>query len=154
MYIYIGDGNNLRVRILRNHCSGNVEGSALRKLVAGSMGFQLTKTRRPSRKPKVRLDMPNPSEGEARITEYVRSGTWNYVVCASYEEANAFQWFAIEALNPLLNQDRRASDQLRAARFKDLLVQLERSGPCDFSQRKQLPTGPGVYAICHDSEPK
>lgn len=154
MYIYIGDANNVRVRILTCHCSGNVEGSALRKHVADSMGFRLSKTRRPSGTQKVRLDMPNPREGEARITGYIRSGAWKYVLCASHEEANAFQWFAIEALNPLLNRDRRASNELRAMRFKDLLLQLERSGPYNFPELKPLPNLPGVYALCHDSEPK
>jgi hypothetical protein len=154
MYIYIGDSSDVTARILTCHCSGNVEGSALRKHIADSMGFRLSKTRRSSGTKKVRLDMPDPRVGEARITAYVRSGSWKYVVCASYEEANAFQWFAIEALNPLLNRDRRASDQLRAARFRDLLADLERSGPYTFSELRRLPTGSGVYALCHDSVPK
>jgi hypothetical protein len=75
-------------------------------------------------------------------------------VCTSYEEANAFQWFAIEALTPKLNRDRRPSDQLRTNRFKELLANLERSGPYKFSELRPLPTGPGVYALRHDAEPK
>jgi len=154
MYIYVGDGRNVTARILTCHCSGNVEASALRKHVAHAMGFRLAKTRRPSGTLKIRLDIPNPRLGEARITSYVRSGSWKYVLCASYEEANAFQWFAIEALNPLLNRDRRASDALRIERFKDLLANLERSGPYPFSEIRRLPTGLGVYALCHATEPE
>jgi hypothetical protein len=140
-------------RILTCHCSGNAEGSTLRKHVAYSMGFQLSITRRPSGTRKVRLDMPDPRLGEARITAYIRSGSWKYVLCASYEEANAFQWFAIEELDPLLNRDRRTGDEFPTERFRNLLTDLEGSGPYTFSVLRRLPTGPGVYALCRDSGP-
>lgn len=74
MYIYIGDASDVISRILTCHCSGNVEGSALRKHVASSMGFAFSRTFRPSGTQKLRLDVPNPRAGEAQITAYIRSG--------------------------------------------------------------------------------
>lgn len=153
MYIYVGDSADVIRRILTCHCSGNVEGSALRKHIATVMGFPFSRSRRPRGTQKLRLDLPDPRSGEMQISSYLRSGGWKYVVCTSYEEANAFQWFAIEALDPLLNKDRRGSNPLLAERFRSLLTQLERSGPYLHARLRSLPSGPGVYALCHDSTP-
>lgn len=45
---YVGDTNNIIIRIRTDHCSGNVEGSAFRKLVAETLNLEIVKTRRAS----------------------------------------------------------------------------------------------------------
>ena len=66
IYVYVGDSRDVVKRIIVCHCNGNVEASALRKAVAEAMGYRLKKSRRESGSIRVRIDLPNPNEGEAK----------------------------------------------------------------------------------------
>ena len=79
--IYVGDSGNVVNRILGDHCSGNVEGLELRHLVAEAKGYAFTRSRRSSGSTRVRIDLPDPREGEAHVSTYIRSGRWKYVIC-------------------------------------------------------------------------
>ena len=125
MIIYVGDSSNVVNRILTNHCSGNVEGSALRKHIAKEMGYRIKRTRRPSGSMKTRIDLPNPREGETSVSSYIRSGWWKYVICNSNEEAQDFQWYAIEHLQPLLNVNRKRWERDNVSRYQMLLEELK-----------------------------
>jgi len=124
MVIYVGDARNVINRIATNHCSGNVEGSAFRRHVAQAMGYKIKTSRRPSGSTKVRIDLPNPREGEDRVSNYIRSGKWKYVICNSYQEAHDFQWYAIEQLAPILNRSYRPWGRNNLQRYQVLLAQL------------------------------
>ena len=65
--LYVGDARDIVKRILTNHCTGNVEGSAFRKAVAEAIGYNLTYTKRKSGSMRVRIDFPNPREGEKKF---------------------------------------------------------------------------------------
>jgi len=147
--IYVGDAKDVIKRILTNHCRGNVEGSAFRKHVAESMGYKIKTTYRSSGSKKVRIDHPNPSEAEKKITAYIRSGKWKYVICDSYEETHDFQWYVIERLKPLLNKDCKAWNSKNFQRYQILLNQLESSKALDCEQLKNALSGPGVYVFYH-----
>jgi len=153
MYIYVGDSRDVINRILTNHCSGNVEGSAFRSHVAEEMGYKLKKTRRPSGSTRVRIDLPNPKVGENAVTAYIRSGNWRYVICNTYDEAHDFQWYVIEQLNPLLNRDRESWNRSKTQRYESLLRTLLNSPALTCEQLKRKPSGPGVYLFCHDVTP-
>lgn len=154
MIIYVGDSKNLIPRIRTNHCSGNVEGSALRRHVAKEKGYRIKSTKRASGKKRVRIDLPNPLEGEKDVSNYIRSGKWKYVICNSDAEAKDFQWYAIEQLEPLLNKDRRQWDHNKLQRYKELVVKLTESKALDCGQLRKKQSGPGVYILYHQRKPK
>lgn len=151
--LYVGDGKKIRTRVRRQHCSGNVEGSALRSHVAEQMGCKLCITIRPSGTRRKRLDLPEPSTGERHISEFIRSGQWQYVGCDSYDEAHDFQWYVIEALNPCLNAERSTWKAANSERYAELLKRLSEMPPLGFGQLCSLPEGPGVYVLYHDQLP-
>ena len=153
MLIYIGDGRDVIKRIRKDHLKGNVEASALRKHVAIAMGYDISATKRLSGSTRVRIDLPDPKEGERCVSAYLSSGLWQYAICDSYEEANAFQWYVIEKLKPLLNKDRRAWDRSRLANFETLLKNLQSSQLYQVSELVNLPSGAGVYALHHPQLP-
>ncbi|MEM3573648.1 MAG: hypothetical protein QXJ62_05415, partial [Nitrososphaeria archaeon] len=107
MNIYVGDASDVVKRILTNHCSfsSNVEASALRCAVAEAMGYRLKRTKRPSGSTRIRIDLPNPREGEDIVSAYIHAGRWKYIICESYDEAHDFQWYVIDQLKPLLNKN-------------------------------------------------
>lgn len=152
--IYVGDARDVVSRILTNHCSGNVEGSALRKAVAEAMGYRMARTKRASgRSTSVRIDLRNPRLGEARVSQYIRSGTFKYVICQSYDEAHDFQWYAIGQLDPLLNRDRKPWNNAKLSRYQHLLGLLKGAPSVDCGELRERQSGPGVYAFFRDEAP-
>lgn len=147
--IYVGDASNLHRRI-RQHGRGNVEGSALRKHVAEALGYGLARTRRPSGSTRTRIDVPDPREAEQEVSDSIAGGAWRWVVCDSKAEAQALQWAAIEALDPLLNRARRAPT--RDERHPRLIAAL-RSSPLFVHSAFDPPATPGVYALYHEHGP-
>lgn len=142
---YVGDASHLRRRV-RQHVTGNVEASALRRHLAGSLGLEVVRTPRPSGSTRLRLLDP---DGERRLTALLVAAMWRVVVCDSAEEARAFQWYAIAHLDPHLNRDRRAWDSAADARFAALLATLVAAPPVPGAHLAQLPTAPGVYAVAN-----
>jgi len=151
--VYVGDAGDVVDRILTNHTSGNVEGSALRKAVSEALGYRLARKKRPSGSIKVRIDLPNPREGENKVSAYIRSGMWRYVICPSYDEAHDFQWFVIDKLKPVLNRLHKTWNPRNLKRYRFLLAQLENAPLLLHDQLRGEPTGPGVYVL-HHRDPK
>ena len=151
--IYVGDARNVVKRILSNHCKGNVEASALRKHIAEAMGYKLTKTRRPSGSTRVRIDLSDPQIGENKISVYIESGKWRYVICQSYNEAHDFQWYVIELLNPLLNKERRQWNREKSDRYAILFQKLLSNPLLNCRKLYGRYTGPGVYVFYHNTPP-
>jgi len=154
MVIYVGDGSDMVGRIKSNHCSGNVEGSALRKCVARAKGFPLSSQKRSSGSVRVRIASPDPKRDENAISEYIRAGSWRLVSCDSYEEAHDFQWFVIEHLNPLCNVTHKAWDRGKATRYQQLVRDLTTSALMTYTEvRASRLKAPGVYVLEHQSRP-
>ena len=154
MVIYVGDANDVAKRILSNHGSGNVEGSALRRHVATAMGLRISSTKRASGTTKVRIDSNNPRQDEGTVTVYIRSGSWRIVRCSTYEEANDFQWFLIDRLNPLCNVTRKGWNQANTARYEQLLEVCTTGRAMRFDEVKNSGSdGPGVYVLEHPNRP-
>jgi hypothetical protein len=145
MIIYAGDAKDVVKRIRSNHCSGNVEASALRRSIASLRGYALSSAIRPSGTRRVRIN----SRYEEKISCYVSAGRWKFVICHSVVEAHDFQWYVIEALKPLLNKNRRAWNGPAAQRYADLLAEIERSGELESSELVKARSGPGVYVFYH-----
>jgi len=156
MNIYVGDAGDVVKRILTNHCSlsSNVEASALRSAVAEDMGYRLKRTRRLSGSTKVRIDLPNPREGENMVSAYIRSGEWKYIICKSYDEAHDFQWYVIDQLKPILNKNVQSWDTQKTLRYQSLLKQLSMSKPLSCTGLSKEHSGPGVYVLFHELTPK
>lgn len=151
--IYVGDSSDVVNRIRTQHCSGNVEGSALRRHVAKAKEYCITLTKRASGSTRQRLDMPDPREGEKEITQYLRSGRWKYIICPSQEEARDFQWYTIERLDPTLNVNRERWNPTHVTRYEMLFSKLEQAKTLTYDQLKGVPSGPGVYVLYHDRQP-
>ena len=149
MIIYVGDACDVVSRITTNHCGGNIEGSKMRESIAEAIGFGISKTRRASRTMKKRINLPDPAVGERAVSDYVASGRWQFVLCNSKEEAKAFQWFAIESLNPALNRERQPWNREQSTRFEILFAQLQQSPLYAKTQLRPLASGPGVYGFHH-----
>jgi len=153
MVIYAGHSSNVVKRIRTNHCSGNVEASVLRLRIAQEKGYNIVSTRRPSDSVRKRIDLPDPSEGEAEVSRYIRSGRWKYVLCDSDEEARDFEWYVIEHVRPLLNVEGRQWREPNTTRYQVLLEELQRSEGLSCQELRGKPTGPGVYVLHHDLRP-
>lgn len=151
--IYVGDSRRLSRRLIANHRGGNVEASALRKHLAESMGNELVRTKRPGGSVRVRVASLDGDDGEHRISQYLRSGSWKYVVCRSYAEASDFQWFAIERLDPLVNRRREAWREEERPRYEALLATLEGSPYTAGDDLDGVPGVPGVYVLYHQRTP-
>jgi len=149
MIIYVGDARDVIKRIRTNHCSGNVEASALRRHVAEAKGYKIKSTKRLSGSMRVRINLPNPQNGEMDVSNYIRSGEWKYVIWNSYAEANDFQWYVIDQLKPLLNKDHKSWDPENRQRYQSLLTRLTSSPPLNCDQLHGMRSGPGVYVFYH-----
>lgn len=154
MIIYVGDSRDVIKRIQTNHCSGNVEASALRRYVAETKGYGIKSTRRTSGSTRVRIALPDPRMGEMDVSDYVRAGEWRYVICNSYAEANGFQWYAIDQLKPLLNRDRKPWNRGNLQRYQSLLARLTSSRALNCDQLHGMQSGPGVYVLYHQQRPE
>lgn len=153
MIIYIGDSKNVIKRIRNNHCSGNVEGSALRRHIAKLKKYKLKSTKRISGSIKVRIDSPNPRNEETDITNYIRFGKWKFILCDSYNESHDFQWFAIEQLKPRLNKYFKPWNQKNIQRYQFLLNKLKDSHSFKYEDLLNMQSGPGIYILYHQSMP-
>ena len=145
--LYVGDSRDVVKRILSTHCTGNVEGSALRLAVAEARGYPIAREKRPSGSTRIRIAVPGPRQAEHEISAFIRSCAWRYVLCATYEEAHDFQWYAIDRLRPQLNKERKPWMAAKASRHAQLLESLlaQPAAPCtDLDRRK---SGPGVYLL-------
>ena len=136
--IYAGDAMDVVKRIRSNHCSGNVEGSALRRHIAENLGYQIKSTRRSSGSYRVRLDLPNPKAGEQIISIYLRTGLWKFILCESYEEAQDFQWYVIDILKPLLNVRHDTWNRENMVRYQVLITNLTSSSGMTYVRLKIL----------------
>ena len=153
MIIYVGDAKDVVQRIRSNHCSGNVEGSALRKAIASLRGYALSSTKRPTGTQKIRIDSTKSLGDEEVLSSYLASGFWKYVMCDSPEESRDFQWYVIEALTPVLNFRRQIWNSAATERYISLLRQLEQCTPLKCAALAKTKSGPGVYVFCHDQHP-
>lgn len=151
--IYVGDSQDVVRRISLDHASSNVEASALRRHVAEYKGWGLKKTKRPRGSTRVRIDLPNAPSAEREISSYIQAGRWRYILCANYREANEFQWYAIEKLDPLLNRARRPWNQSNEQRYKVLLEQLLVQPLVNRQEISGNNTGPGTYVLYHERNP-
>lgn len=143
---YVGDSKHVGRRIRRNHCRNHVYGSALRRHVARGMGFTVTAERR--------LQHEDPAAAEQAITDYMKSGWWQYVCCDSPGEARRFQWYVIEHMNPALNRDRRPWDDASEPRFRQLLAELLDSRRLTWDEFSNDHDCPGVYVFYHREPPR
>ena len=148
--IYVGDTRNLARRILSNHLTGNVEGSAFRRHVARAMDLTVLKKRRPGGTIRRRLREP---DGEARVSRYLASGFWRVYPCPIYEVANELQWFAIDRLHPHLNKRSGPWPSGIANTLGKMCSELTTSPLLRREQLEVLPSGPGVYVFYHRTLP-
>jgi hypothetical protein len=153
MVIYVGDAADVVKRIRKNHCAGNVEASALRRHIAVAMGYNIVATKRASGSTRVRIDHPEPKVGESKVTEYIQSAEWKYVICGTYEEAHDFQWYAIEKLEPLLNVNRKSWNKSFIERYEFLLAELHGASSYRCNQLKGAHSGSGIYVLYHNFRP-
>ena len=153
--IYVGDSKDVLKRIKTDHCRGNVEASALRRHIAEALGYRLRHQKRPSGSTRTRIDLPDPKQGEKRVSNYIQTGRWRVILCPTYETAKDFQWYAIEKLNPLLNRDRKTYQENRTAMYQQLLQELIESPLLGCTSiDPETRSGPGVYALYHQSMPR
>lgn len=148
--IYVGDSGNVIQRI-RGHCAGNVESSALRRSIAKARKYGIDTSKRDSGSIRVRI--VEPTDGERKVSAYIQSGQWKFILCDSTEKARDFQWYAIEKLNHRLNEDRKPWDKEHEQEYESLLKRLQNSRACTCNELKDETSGPGVYVFCHQKLP-
>jgi len=152
--MYVGDSSNVINYIRYTHCSGDVEGSSIRFHIAECMGYSFIRIKRPSGSYRLQIDSPSRKAEEAKITNYIRSGKWRYVLCQSYQEAHDFQWYVIDKLKPLLNKHCETWDKTKIQRYNQLFSQFQQCSTLSYVQLKGMPSGPGVYVFYHDQIPR
>lgn len=122
--IYVGDSKNVAKRINRKHCTGNVKVSALRRTIAERMGFVIIEEKIHPKYIKVYIGGPHRKLSEKKISDYLAAGVWKSVRCESKAEAEDFQYYVIEKLNPHLNKKRISWNQAMESRYAILLSTL------------------------------
>ena len=146
--MYIGDSISVSKRIRKNHCAGSVKTSAFRRSIAAKMGFPITTEPTTSKKgkiySKIYINLPNRLEAEQQISTYVTGGRWKFIRCISKEEAQDFQYYAIEKINPVLNRDRHGWNHERERQYAELLSALLNCPWCIHTDER-IYDGPGVY---------
>jgi hypothetical protein len=155
MNIYIGDGSKIRNRIRNQHCNGNVESSSLRKHIAQTMGFHLQREQRLNGSTRVRLAMENASVGEQIISNYLKSGSWKFVICPPSINAKDFQFYAIQNITPrpLLNVNMGEWGISFEYQYRNLLDQLLNCLPHNFEDLINVPNESGVYLFLSEIQP-
>ncbi|UCH37177.1 MAG: hypothetical protein JSV76_05705 [Candidatus Bathyarchaeota archaeon] len=151
--IYVGDSRNVYKRIRNNHCSGNVEASALRRYVAEALGFQIRRERRPIGSTRVRIDLPNPRQGEQAVTDYIRQGKWQILLLDHYDLAHDFQWYVIEKLNPFLNRECKNFQTQKSELYGNLIERLTKSSFINYRSLTKTSSKPGIYVLYHEQKP-
>ena len=149
MLQYIGDSNKIKNRV-RQHCTGNVESSALRKTIAEEMGFEIITVKRPSGSRKKTV---NPLSAEKLISDYIQSGKWRVVSCPTVEEARDFQWYGIDKMRPPLNKYMQFWDLNSENRYQQLLDDMLDSEFIEFASTLNITKEPGVYSLWHQDTP-
>ncbi len=151
--IYVGDSKNVYLRLKRNHCSGNVEASTLRRHVAEALGFRLRRERRPSGSTRVRIDLPAPKQGEKAVSDYIRRGKWRILLLDDYDVAHDFQWYVIDKLKPLLNREYQNYQPNKSALYGKLIERLIKSAFVDCSSLNKSLSSSGLYVLYHEQKP-
>jgi citrate lyase beta subunit len=126
----------------------------MRLHIAEAKRYTFKRSRRTSGAMRVRINLPNPSEGEADVSRYIRSGWWKYVICDSDDEARDFQWYAINHFRPILNKDGRSWGKEYVSRYEKLVRTLEGAEALNCDQLKGRQSGPGVYVFLHEYRPE
>ncbi len=152
LVIYVGYSGDIIKRILKQHCSGNVNGSVLREQIAEKLGYELEITH-PNGIRRIRIDLPNPRDGENEVSNYIKSGEWRYVICESAEEARDFNNYVINQLNPLVNVQHPQWNIGNENRYRGLFRRLNKSKRFTCKSIRGKQTGPGVCVFYHESEP-
>lgn len=151
--IYVGDSKSIYRRLKTNHCSGNVEASALRRHVAEAIGFRIRRERRPSGSTRVRIDLPEPDQGEKAVSDYIRRGKWRILLLDDYDVAHDFQWYVIEKLKPLLNREYQNYQPSKSELYANLIKKLIKSAFVDCSSLNETTSRPGIYVLYHEQKP-
>ncbi len=99
--------------------------------------------------------MPTPLIGEQRITNYLRTGKWKFVVCPVGIEAKDFQFYAIQKIKPqpILNSNQGKWQVDMESIYSKLLNQLINSSNHSYDQTTNIPNEPGVYLFIHEYKP-
>jgi hypothetical protein len=111
------------------------------------MGFQLVKEQRENGTWRTRIGFPNPNDGEDRITNYVRTGKWKFIICPRGISAKDFQFYAIQHIFPipLLYIKQGVWDVSMLNTYQILLNQLEDCIALNYNQTTIIPNESGVY---------
>lgn len=149
MLQYIGDSSKIKNRV-RQHCTGNVESSALRKTIAEEMGFEIVSVKRPSGSRKKTV---NPLSAEKLISDYIQSGNWKVVSCQTVEEARDFQWYGIDKMRPPLNKYMQFWDLNNESTYQALLDEMLDSEFIESTSTLNFTNEPGVYSLWHENSP-
>jgi hypothetical protein len=134
-------------------CSGNVEGSVLRRHVAEAIGFKIRRERRPSGSTRVRIDLPVPNQGEKAVSDYISRGKWRILLLDDYDVAHDFQWYVIEKLKPLLNRECQNYQPNKSGLYGNLIKRLTKSAFVDCSSFNKSRSRPGIYVLYHEQKP-
>lgn len=146
---YVGDSRDIGKRV-RQHCTGNVESSALRKRIATEMGFEIISTKRTSGSRKISTACES---DEFVISEYIQSGSWRVITCGSSDESRDFQWYVIRKLRPPLNKNSQKWDEEFDEMYQQLLKDMVISPNLDFENTEGISRAPGVYSFWHEQSP-
>ena len=149
MLRYAGDSKSIKNRV-RQHCTGNVESSALRKTIAIQMGFEIVSKKRKSGSRKYSISQHN---GEEFVSQYLQSGLWKTCVCQSADEARNFQWYVIDKTRPNLNKYMQFWDTNSEEKYEIYLEDLLAEDGIEFQNISALDKSPGVYSLWHNMSP-
>lgn len=149
--LYIGDSGDIWKRVRKNHCSGNLRNSALRRHVAVDvLRLPVVQRKDLGGKSRMHFDHSSPETLEEKVSLWLQSRSWKHVTCFDKSEAVDFQYYAIEMLSPLLNAERRSWNLAQRTHYEELLGRLKESNVLSFCQLDQLPRSPGVYILLGD----
>jgi len=86
---------------------------------------------------------------DADAQAVLHTGHWKYLVCGTFEEAEDFRWYVVQALRPLLVSEQKDWKAQYSSEYQDYLTDLEASAAVVCDDLISQPSGPGVFVFYH-----
>ena len=152
--IYIFETSKLALRLKAN-CSGSVNSSYLRELIAVRMGYEVIKQIEGVDN-QVRYQIKGDVDRsiERRISEYIWSGWWSWYSFSALEEATEFFSYARKQLKPELDSRKEESQLPALPEYQKWMQKLLKCRKITCQEIESLPRTAAIAVFHHEMLPE
>ena len=152
--LYVFETSKLHLRLKAN-CSGSVNSSYFRELIALRMGYEVIKyvdTTDNLVKFKIKDDIDRSLE--QRISEYICGGRWSWYSCSKVDHAKDFCSYIRSQFKPELDPVKKISNFSFLPEFEDWKKQMLNFRKVSCTEIESLPKTPAVVSFYHELLPE